>query len=52
MNLWFRANDIPRNSKVNQAVFLLDGHALTWWMALEGKNKAPTAWDHFITAIT
>ena len=52
MNLWFRANEIPRNSKVNQAVFLLDGHALTWWMALEGKNEAPTAWDQFTTAIT
>lgn len=47
MNLWFDATRVHHQDKVTQAVLLLEGHALTWWMMLTRERRQPTYWFQF-----
>src|SRR4051794_5562714 len=47
MNLWFQAAQVKCQDKIIQAVLLLEGHALTWWMMIDRENKKPINWTRF-----
>jgi len=52
LELWFQATRTPRNQWIDQAVLLLEGTALTWWMHLHSQHAQPRYWNVFVLDIT
>jgi hypothetical protein len=52
MELWFNAAQVTEANKINQAVMLLEGYALTWWMAKVRTGSQARRWIDFKDDIT